>query len=195
MTSALTRGCDPALLAEVAKPVFYPIILVWLDWPVTPIYVHTNVGVVTWGGEDWTGVGAFGDLALPDESFGMVAQSAELRLVGLPDELDAYLEAPIRNRAARVWFGAVTARAGNVLVAEPVEVFSGYMDAMRDTVQVDGDTLMRGVTLSVAPGPSQRARAEVYHTYEDQIAAYPGDTAGRFSINIEAEVATLTWPE
>jgi hypothetical protein len=192
--SALTRSADPALLGTLSQPFFYPVILVYLDWPGTPLRVHTNIGTIAFDGYDWLGVGKFGDLSLPEETFGLASQAAEMRLVGLPDELDDYLDDPIRNRAARVWFGAVTTRAGNVLVAPPVEVFSGYMDAMRDVTSSDATGRVRGVILTVAQGPSQRSNAEVYHTYEDQIAAYPGDTAGRFSINIEAEVQKIRWP-
>lgn len=195
VTSALTRGTPTAMLATLAQPIFYPVILVYLDWPDTPVFLHSNYGTLMWDSVGWHGVGHFGDMTIPEESLGMAAQSAEMRLIGLPAELDDYLDDPIRNRPARVWFGVVTERAGNVLVADPVEVFSGYMDAMRDNTQASDDGLSRGVILSVAPGPSQRSRAEVYHTYEDQMRAYPGDTAGRFSINIEATVATMLWPE
>jgi hypothetical protein len=193
--SVLVRNVDPALLAALSAPVFFPIILVYLDWPNAPVRVHSNVGQVSFDSQTWSGVGNFGDMTIPEEAKGLASQSAELRLVGLPDELDAYLDDPIRNRAAKVWFGAVTERTGNVLLAPPAEVFSGYMDAMRDVTAVDDQGLTRGVILTVAQGPSQRARAEVYHTYEDQITAFPGDTAGRFSINIEAEVKKIRWPE
>jgi hypothetical protein len=192
--SALVRNTDPALLTTISQHLFYPVILVYLDWPGAPVRVHTNVGTISFDGHDWRGVGKFGDLSIPEESLGLAAQAAELRLIGLSDELDAYLDDPIRNQTGRIWFGAVTERGGNVLVAPPVEVFSGYMDAMRDVLATGSGGFDRGVVLTVAQGPSQRSRAEVYHTYEDQIAAYPGDTAGRFSINIEAEVQKIRWP-
>jgi hypothetical protein len=51
------------------------------------------------------------------------------------------------------------------------------------------------VVITLANGPSQRSFAEVFHTYEDQIRRFPGDTAGRLTINAEAERDKLTWPE
>ena len=193
--SALVRDVDSALLTALSGAVFHPIILVYLDWPDAAIRVHSSPGTVTFDGFNWTGVGGFGEITIPEEALGLAAQNAEMRLVGLPDELDDYLDDPIRNRAAKVYFGAVTERAGTTLIGTPVEIFSGYMDAFRDVLSVDSGGATRGVILSVAQGPSQRSAAEVYHTYEDQITAYPGDTAGRFSINIEAEVKKIRWPQ
>jgi hypothetical protein len=192
---ALKRGVDPATLAQLAQPVFNPIILVYLDWPNVPVRAHSNVGPLTWCGHTWHGVGEFGSIRMPEEDLGLAAQPAEVRLMGAPDELDQYLTDPIRNREAIIYFGVVTERGGNVLIGEPFEMFVGYMDAMRETVTVEDGVMRRDVVLTVANGPSQRSFAEVFHTYEDQSRRFPGDTAGRLTINAEAERDKLTWPE
>jgi hypothetical protein len=132
---------------------------------------------------------------MPEEDLGLAAQPAEVRLMGAPDELDQYLTDPIRNREAIIYFGVVTERGGNVLIGQPFEMFVGYMDAMRETVTVEDGVMRRDVVLTVANGPSQRSFAEVFHTYEDQSRRFPGDTAGRLTINAEAERDKLTWPE
>ena len=192
---ALKRNLDPATLAQLVKPVLNPVILVYLDWPVVPVYAHSNIGPLTWDSQTWRGVGQFGALQMPEEDLGLAAQPAEVRLIGAPDELDQYLNDPIRNREARIYCGIVSERAGNVLIGEPFEMFVGYMDAMREIVTVDDGVLRRDVVLTVANGPSQRSFAEVYHTYEDQSRRFPSDTAGRLTINAEAERDKLTWPE
>lgn len=192
---ALKRNIDPATLAALAQPVFYPVIMVYLDWPDAPVYAHSNIGVLSWDGQDWKGVGEFGALQMPEEETGLVSQPAEIRLIGTPDEIDQYLDDPIRNREGVIYFGVVTERAGNVLVGEPFEIFNGYMDAMREEVEVEDGRIRRDVSISLAGGPSQRAFADVFHTYEDQKRRFPGDTAGRLTINAEAERDKLTWPE
>jgi hypothetical protein len=192
---ALKRNIDPATLTALAQPVFYPVIMVYLDWPDAPVYAHSNVGPLEWDDQTWQGVGEFGALQMPDEELGLAAQPAEVRLIGAPDELDQYLTDPIRNREAVIYFGVVSERGGNVLIGEPFEMFVGYMDAMRETVTVDDGVMRRDVVLTVANGPSQRSFAEVFHTYEDQKRRFPGDTAGRLTINAEAERDKLTWPE
>ena len=195
MADALRRNIDPATLAELAKPVFNPVILVYLDWPDAPVRVHSNVGTLSWDGHDWHGVGQFGDIRMPEEDTGLAAQPAETRLIGVPDELDQYLDDPIRNREGVLYFGTVTERDGNTLVGEPFEMFAGYMDALRETVEVEDGRMRRDVLLSIASGPSQRSFAELFHTYEDQLRRFPTDTAGRLTINAEAERDKLTWPE
>ncbi len=194
----LSREINPATLAAIEAAFFFPVILVWLDWPDAEIRVHSGAGVLTHGGEDFAGVGAFGAIRLPQEGAGMASFAADLELVGLPDALDAYLDDPIRGRAGRVWFGAVTQQAGNVLIGDPVEVFSGTMDALRDVVTFTDasgqDVAQRSVRLQLSGGPGQRESASVYHTDEDQKATYPTDTAGRHVLFAEAAAQKLTWP-
>jgi len=194
----LTRGIDAATLAAM-DGVFFPVVMVHVDWPGGAIRAHSGVGAISWGGHSWTGVGEFGSVEVPEESGGLAAQPANIGLVGLPDELDAYLGDPVRNRACTIYVGVVTERAGNVLIGSPFSVFAGYVDAMADTVRVrsgDGDSgLIRGVTLTVAPGPSQRSIGEIYHTDEDQRRLHPNDTAGRLVIHAEAWAERQTWPE
>lgn len=192
---ALNRGISGVTLAALAQTPFYPVILVYLDWPTGPVRVHSGIGTLTYDGHDWRGIGPFGQLQTPGEEAGLVAQPAQIRLVGAPDELDQYLDDPIRDHEGEVLFGVVTERAGNVLVGDPFSIFIGYMDAMRDTVQVDEDTLRRDLIIDLANGPSQRAFTDLFHTYEDQKRLFPSDTAGRLVHNAEAERETLTWPE
>jgi hypothetical protein len=89
----------------------------------------------------------------------------------------------------------VTERGGNVLIGEPCEIFVGYMDALRESVTVEDGVMRRDVVLGVANGLRQPSNSEVFHTFEDQERRFPGDTAGRLTINAEAERDKLTWPE
>ena len=193
--AALKRGISPATLTALSQPVFYPVILVYLDWPNAPIYAHSNVGTLNWDGQDWRGVGQFGRVQMPEEDMGMAAQPSEVRLIGAPDEIDQYLDDPIRDRDGAIYFGLVTERGGNVLIGEPFSIYAGYMDAMRESVEIEDGVMRRDIVISLAGGPSQRSFVEIYHTYEDQIRRFPADTAGRLTINAEAEGAKLTWPE
>lgn len=193
MGQNLVRGASPAMLTTVAGPFFFPVIMVYLDWPGAPVRVHSGRGDIPFDGETWRGVGAFGEISLPEEGMSMASVSAELRLVGLGPKLDDYLDDEIRGRASQVLFSCVTERAGNVLVADPVEVFSGYMDGLRDIVTGSDGVLQRGVSLTVAQGPSQRSSAASHHTAEDQAQAFPADTAGRHTINAEARAGNFIW--
>jgi len=192
---ALKRNIDPATLAALGRTPFYLVVFVYIDWPEGRVRVHSNVGTITWDGEDWTGIGNFGALEMPGEESGLISQPAQLRLVGAPDELDQYLDDPIRDRDGEILFGVVTERAGNVLIGEPFSIYIGYMDAMRDTVEAGDGVLRRDLIIDLAGGPSQRSYTDLFHTYEDQIRKHPGDTAGRLVQNAEAERDKMTWPD
>lgn len=192
---ALSRNLDPATLSALSKAQIFPILLLHLDWPDGEVRVHSNVGMLEYDNALWRGVGGAGTLQLPGEQTGLLSQPAQVRLMGVPDDLDEFLDAPIRNREGEILFGLTTERAGNVLVGAPFSIFIGYMDAMRDIVVADDGTLRRDLVLDLASGPSQRAFTELYHTYEDQITAHPGDTIGRLFQNAEAEREKMTWPE
>ena len=125
----------------------------------------------------------------------MAQQEASLALLGLGDELDDYLDVDARDRDARVYFGAVTARDGNSLIGEPFEVFSGTINGLDDMTQATDEGRTRGVQVPLASGPSQRAKAGVYHSFQDQSSRFLGDTAGRLLINSEREGQRHRWPE
>lgn len=191
----VTRSIHPDTKAAIAAGNFSPIVMVYLDWPGGAVRVHSNVGTISFGGNNWLGIGHFGGIAAPEESVGLSQNSASLQLIGAPDEMDDYLDSPIRGRRGEVWFGVVTERSGNVLIGEPFITFAGYMDAMRDTIQAEDGGVTRVITIDVANGPSQRLTASLFHTDEDQRRMHPTDTAGRLVINSEDRAETMTWPE
>lgn len=178
--------------------VFYPIVMVHLDWPGGHVYAHSGAGTITWGGESWLGVGKFGGIEVPGETPGLAASQASLTLIGDPSVLFDLLAAPIRNRPGEVYEALTTVPGGNVLIGDPISLFSGYMDAMRYRLMSEDDggrvVVDHVVQIDVGSGPGARSSAAVLHSYEDQIDKFPGDTAGRFLINIEAEVENQQWP-
>ena len=191
----LSRDIDSATYAAIGdRGGFYPIVLVHLDWPGGAIRVHSGTAALSWGGESWAGVGRFGDISLPGETQGLAAQDASLSLLGLGEDLDNYLGDDIRDADGAVYFGAVTEAGGSTLIGEPFEVFVGTIDAMRDVVEAADGGLTRGVRLTLSPGPSQRSSSGVYQSFENQTAAYPGDTAGRLVMQAAAEGQRLRWP-
>ena len=189
----VSRGAGGTLLAELAKDFFHPVVLVYVDWPVTPIRAHTGRGTISWGGNSWAGVWRFGSVTLPPETGGMATARATASIVGQPEEIYAQLDAPIRNRACEMWFGVVSERAGNDLIGTPVSVFSGYMDAARAPIIETETGFEMAMEVEFASGPPARARGSYYHSDADQRRAYPTDSAGRLLISNLARSATLRW--
>jgi hypothetical protein len=193
--AVLKRDISDALLAEMSKSVWHPIMLVDLDWPGERLRAHSGVGPIVWKGETWNGVGKFGAVSSPTEGTGLAASSITMQLMGLPPEVLDEAMQPIRNREALVYLGATTSPAGSVLIGNPYLLIAGYMDALRFTTQRDGEDLQHGLQLDIGIGPSARSAAVVLHSAEDQGAKYPGDTAGRHLIEIEKRLQVMTWPE
>jgi hypothetical protein len=191
----LTRGAGSTLLAELAKPAFYPVTLVYLDWPSGEVWFHTNRGSITWDSNTWTGVGDFATISVPPETAGLVPSTATLRIVGTIDDILDASEEAVKNRAGAIYFGCVTSRAGATLVGDPVEVWSGYMDGTVVEVGEDGGRQIYALELTLGSGPGARVGASITHSQEDQAARYPGDTAGRHTQFAVANARKLTWPE
>lgn len=192
----LSRGIGSTLLTEVAKPVFHPVVLVNLDWPSGEVWAHSNRGTITWDGQDWDGVGNFASFAVPEETLGLVAGQSIITMIGtLEDVLDANDE-EVKNRRAAIYCGAVTVAGGNVLIGTPFKAFGGYMDGTLFRLDVD-ETGKQIYALQLKLGSGQGARlgASITHSFEDQQAAFPSDTAGRHTQFAVPGLRSLTWPE
>jgi hypothetical protein len=187
----LRRGVPPEMLVILAAGPFYPVVLAHIDWPDDPVRLHSGVVTLEWDDEDWHGIGALGQIDAPEESVGLTQFGMALTLHGLPADIWGRADDLIRNRAVRLWVGCTTAPGGNVLAAPPFLAQQQFGDGFEITESV-GD--LAGV-LSTAWGPSARSVLAAVHSYEDQIARFPGDTAGRHLIFAEAEAGKLTWPE
>lgn len=181
----VSRAVNGTLLAEISKPFFHPVFLVWIDWPSDPVYAHSGVGDLSWDSQTWTGVARLASVSLPQESSGLASQTATFSIVGMSAELATLVASAPRDMICRVWFGAVTERAGTALVGEPCEVFSGLSDELSEILQAAEGGYMRGADLSARTGPSQRARAAIFHTAEQHQIDHPGDTLLRHAAGVE----------
>ncbi|CUH66806.1 hypothetical protein TG4357_02650 [Thalassovita gelatinovora] len=174
----LKRVVDPVLLAELSKPMFHPIALLHVDWPVTPLRVHSGRGNLTWGGDLYKGLGKIGKVSVPGEDIGLVPGEAVLQLVGpIAEVLGDVAEQQARGRLVQIWVGCTTKAGGNVLIGDPFEAFAGAID--ENNFELSPDRTAARLSLQVKSGPSARSSARIVHSDEAQQAAYPGDTLFR----------------
>ena len=201
----LRRGVDPALLARLSG-VSYPILFAYLDWPGAPVWAHSGVGPITWGGQTWQGVGHVGAVELPEESAEIAATEAMLTLAGVAADLDGYADDNIRNRLVEIYLGSVQGRPGghdgrqvtgpgSTLAGAPQRLFAGLMDVLTLTAAKSDEGVEHTAQVSVISGQEARSAATVFHSDEDQKRKFPGDTAGRLVILAFARAQKLTWPE
>lgn len=201
----LRRGVDPALLAALSRG-GYPVLFAWLDWPDAPVWAHTGVGPITWGGKTWQGVGTVGNIQLPEEGAEIAAVEAILSLAGVPADLDGYADDTIRNRSMTLHIGAVQGRPGghdgkrttgpgSTLVGQPTQLFSGILDILTLTASATDEGVEHEAQVSVLTGQEARSMASLSHSDEDLRRKHPADTAGRHTIMAFARAQKLTWPE
>lgn len=190
----LRRGVSPVLLAAMKK-LFHPVVMVHLDWPNDPIWVHSGVGSINWDGQDWLGVGEMGGIKVPGEQTGLAATDASLSLMGVPPEIYEREDDQIRGHVGEIYVGAVTENAGTKLIGDPVSLFSGSMDSMIFPVRLEDGELIHAIEVGIRAGVGARGIAQIVHSPEDQKANHPNDTAGRHLVNVRVEAEKLTWPE
>ena len=192
----LTRGAPPDLILDM-KGHFCPVLLTYADWPGETIRIHTGFGNLSWGGETWTGAGTLVQFQMPYESGGLATSQATIHVAATIEDMIASRGANIRNREIVAHFATTTTPAGNVLKTTPLEdFFTGYFDSRTGSLTRSGGDLAHDMILGIGVGPSARASASITHNYEDQIAAYPGDTAGRHVQTANRlRFNPQTWPE
>lgn len=184
----------------------YPLLFAWLDWPDAPVWAHSGVGPIYWGGKTWQGVGTVGNVQIPEEGAEIAAVEAILSLAGVAADLDGYADDTIRNRSMTLHLGFVEGRPGgqsgketfglgNTLADEPEQLFSGIMDMLTLTASGTDEGVEHEAQVTVLTGQEARSMASISHSDEDQRRRFPTDTAGRHTIMAYARAQRLYWPE
>lgn len=125
---------------------------------------------LTWGGFDWQGVGTFGGIEAIAEASDLVSQPLRLTLSGVETQnITDAMTTQYQGRAVVVYVGLLN-KDTLAFIADPEEVWSGYMDVM--TLEADQGsgtiTLTCEHWLRIAPAVSR-------YTDEEQQALYSGD--------------------
>lgn len=168
----LKRDIDPVLLAEMSKPVWYPTILVQIDWPTGFVRAHSGVGDMIFNGETFKGIGDFGEISIPQEEYSFVPQEATVSLTGPYADLLAEVSASAAGRRGDIWIGATAEPGGSTLVGEP---YLGLVGAVAGD-QLDPPANEGGkLVVTIRAGTHGRVSGAISHTDEEQQSVFPGD--------------------
>jgi len=182
----LKRVVSAGMLASL-NGTFYPVAMVYLDWPGGAVYAHTGVGTIAFGGNDYLGIGAYGSIEVEQEALDLVPGEAVLVLAGSIENLLAQMGVDARGRRCTIYMGTTTTPGGNVLTGAPSGMFNGFVDARDFQFDRDNATIEHAIVLTVASGVPARSGATVTHNAADQTTKFAGDTAGRHTIYSEAD--------
>ena len=129
---------DPAIVAVLDDDYIIPVVFAEMAFDSGTVYAHDDLGLITWGGNDWTGVGDYGGISSIRQDDTGKPQEFRLFLSMLDtDHLDESLNQNPFERECIIYVGFRDAVSG-ALVADPVERERGYMDVMPIIDSPDG---------------------------------------------------------
>jgi len=158
-----------------------------LDFSGGFVRVHTALGTITWGGNDWLGVGTLGTVSTVEESAELSNKTLTYTLTGVPNDMIAIvLGQNYQGRSAKLYIGFFDPDTG-ALVADPELLSTGQMNVSG----IDEGTEC-GVTVTADNRFAAWDRPLVRRlTDTDQQARFPGDKGLQFID--QAAQKTINW--
>ena len=187
----MPRTTDATLLAAIASPYVQPALFVQLSFNVgspptlTPVYMWSGVGNVTYLGQTWTGIGSFLGLAVIEDGLNVQARGTAVTLSGIDATLlgDALNEYQIGAPAA-VYLGFYISGS---LYPTPFTSWAGKMDQVTIDVSNEEATMVIALEGSLI---SMNTPTELRYTPEQIQARWPGDLGGAFIDGLQ-EITSL----
>lgn len=188
----MTRTIATANKNETTGEVFRPVLFLFLDLDGGDVTVNSSDQDIAWdfdgdsSDETFTGVGQFGSVSVINESADLKASGIQCMLSGIPTtHISNALSESYSGRTAKLYIGFLN--ASRVLVADPMVIFAGRIDAM--DIQI-GKTASVSVSIESKLVDWERARIRRY-TNEDQRNLYSTDEFCEFVVQtVEKE---LVW--
>jgi len=151
-------------------------LLVFVDWPGSPLYAWTGVGSISWNGQTWIGTGVLGQIDKVADSVDKSDIGVELTLNYLDDDLrnEIVTTDPV-GADASIYLALMTV-AGQV--DETYEIFPGFVDEI--SILDAGET--GAITVRLASELARMARPLAYQlTDAHQKDLFPGDRGMEFA--------------
>ncbi len=165
------RNIDGGLKAAAQSDEFNYFLAVDLAFPSGTVYAHNSIGTISFGGNDYLGVGGLGSIDMIRESKTLVDQPINIILSGVDSDLIESLKTDdIYGREANIYIGVLT--QDGELVGVPDNWIAGYMDSIS---VVEGDTDSISVKVQTKASRLLRKNNKRW-TIEDHQQDYPGDT-------------------
>ena len=146
MSRTLTTAMETAISAKEGYGDIWFIKIVTSN---TTLYYSTAPSNVAWDSQSWIGIGGVISFDPPPETADPSGQSLRLSLSGVDTALiTQILDYQLRGRNCRLYWGQILTSTG-VIVTDPIEAFSGLMNASWEIAHTPSDQGTRG-TVSVS---------------------------------------------
>ena len=146
----MSRTLSSAMQTAIsAKEGYADVWLIEIAASNTTLRYTTAPSDVTWDSVTWTGIGGLIEFDPPAETTDPSGQSLGLTLSGVDTAMiTEVLDYELRGRICKLYWGQILTRTGDVVV-DPIEAFSGLMNASWEILHTPSDQGTRG-TVSVS---------------------------------------------
>lgn len=177
MSRSLTAAMQSVMAAEVVRP----ILLVEMDFDTSPLYMWNGVGNLSHDSKTYVGAGNLLTIGSISESTDLQATGTTLILSGVGSSLTAVArDEDYQGRSVVIKLGAMDETAS--VVADPVEIFSGFMDVM--IINDGGESSTISVSAESRLIQFDRAKVSRY-TDQEQKRKHPTDRGLEFVTSIQ----------
>lgn len=176
MTRTLTSGMQTVATADVVRPIY----LVQCAFTSGNLNLWNGMGSLTVNSVTYVGAGTLLNLSAMKETADLTANGMTVTLSGITEPLISKArDEDYQGRELKVLLGAMD--SSNAVIADPVLIFSGFMDTMR--ISDGAETATISVSVENRLIEFQRNRVRRY-TAEDQKIDYPSDKGLEFVAEI-----------
>lgn len=171
----MTRDISPQMITASEGEVVRPVTAAELSFASGFVRLNTSPYAITIEGNQYLGVGSFGNASAIQEGSDQQAYGITLTLSGIPPELVSIaLGEHYQGRSCRVFL--VLLNSAHAVVSTPIVLWAGRMDTMDIEL---GETATITVSAESRLVDWERPRIRRY-TSEDQRADYPDDKGFEF---------------
>jgi len=175
------RDLHPDFATACAAAEVRPALLAFLDIEGEPVRAWTGVGQLFYAGEEWQGVGAFGQVDAVEEYSEIRAGSVNLTLNEVPNHaLSSVSTLNFKGRRAELSLAIFAGDGGELIGVETL--MRGSMDVLKVSRKAKGTTIQ--ITLTNELAKLRESWGQIY-TDAHQQALHPGDTGLRFVQSIQ----------
>ena len=176
----MSRTLSDAMQAVATAEVVRPIVLVQCEFDSGALNLWNGLGDLTVDSIDYVGAGTLLNISALKESSDLSANGMSVTLSGVTEPLISKArDEDYQGRELKILLGAMD--ESNDVIADPVLIFSGFMDTM--TIQDGAETATINVSVENRLIEFQRSRIRRY-TAEDQKIDYPTDKGLEFVAEI-----------
>ena len=183
MSRSLTSGMVSAVTADLVRP----ILLVQCAFDSGNLNLWNGIGDLTVDSVDYVGAGTLLSVGEISETSELAANGMNLALSGVTEPLISKArDEDYQGRELKVLMGAMD--DSNSVIADPVIIFSGFMDTMVINDGAETATIQVSVENRLIEFERNRVRR---YTSEDQKIDYPNDKGLEFVAEIAEK--EITW--